>query len=366
MLLVCLGLSWMPVGAAWAESGVATPSQSDMARLVVADASETRDGSRYGIFSSIFKWFQDADAARPSEPKRAPTPTPTSAPEHDIEDPTPSHVYQAAMDLVSEIEILRRATAVVANPEEMEVRENLAPVHVYIKALEVLTKTARVQKRLGMIPVETGQIPDHDVSMQDAYGNVRTILRELRRVKRQLVIKDEIQPAVFSGGKTPALVYMKLGDASLKLDGLIGRPTTSNDVYIHMLHIHDQVEAIATELGVAIAVDPPGIDSGRESTEVAQQILRAIFKVINLQSRLGMEASGVPKLTLVQVTPADVHDAANLLLAEIIRIKVHLNVRSSHSMRRESRDKRPEDVFSQVRLVIRNLDILTRAVYQSS
>ena len=358
----------MAVGEGWAESGVATLSQSDTTGFVVADASDSRDGGSSGIFSSIFKWFQDADAARPSEPKQAPTRTrtPTPTPEHDIEDLTPSHVYQAAMDLIAEIEILRRATAVVADAEEMEVRENLAPVHVYVKALEVLTKTARAQRRLGMIPVEVEQIPDDSVNMQDAYRNVRTVLKELRRVKRQLVIKDEIQPAPFSGGKTPALVYMKLGDASLRLDGLVGRPTTSSDVYLHMLHIHDHIESIAAELGVAIAVDPPGIDGGRGSTEAAQQILRAIFKVINLQSRLGMDASGVPELTLVQVTPADVHDAANLLLAEIVRIKVHLNVPSPPLTRRGARNKRPEDVFSQVLLVIRNLDILTRAVYQSS
>ena len=96
--------------------------------------------------------------------------------------------------------------------------------------------------------------------------------------------------------------------------------------------------------------------------EVAQQVLRATYKVINLQSGLGMDPSDLPHPTLVRVTPAEVLDATNILLAEMVRVKTHLNIRLPPAKRRESRDKISSDVFAQVLLVVRNLDIMTRAV----
>ena len=279
---------------------------------------------------------------------------------------TLSHVYQATLDLIAEIEILRQATGVADNPGKAEPREDQAPIHAYSKSLEVMEKTARVQRRLGMIPIEVGQIPVKNITPQDVYRNVQAIIEELRRVKRQLVIKDEIQPAPFAGGKTPSLLYKNLGDASFRLDGLVGRPTTSNDVYMHVLQVHDEMEPIAAKLGVVLESDPPIVEGKKEPKEVAQQILRATYKVINLQSRLGMDASGVPNSTLVQVTPAGVFDSTNILLAEMVRVRVHLNIRLPRAERRESRNKQPKDAFAQVLLVIKNLNALTKAADNTS
>ena len=212
-----------------------------------------------------------------------------------------------------------------------------------------------------MIPVEVGNIPIRRIAPDDLYRSVQDIIAELRRIKRQLVIEDQIRPASFTGGTTPALLYRNLGDASFLMDGLVGRPTTSNDVYLHVLRVHDEMESIAAGLGVALESDPPVVEGEKESKEVAQQMLRATYKVINLQSRLGMDASGVPNSTLERVTPAEVFDATNILLAEIVRIKAHLDVPLPRAEHRESRNKQPKDVFAEVLLVIRNLDALTRA-----
>ena len=328
LMLCCLGLSGLPVAAA-------------------ADT----DGE--GILSSIWTWFQgrSADAA----PK----------PEDDGGDVTPSHVHQATLDLIAELGILRRSAGVAGDPGDpgdAEAREDLSAIHALAKSLEVMEKTARFQKRLGMIPVDVEQIPARDITQKDVRRNVRAIIEELRRVKRQLVITDEIQPAPFAGGKRPSLVYRNLRDASLLLDGLVGRPTTSGDVHANVLRIHDELELIASTLRVALERDPPPIEGARESKEVAQQVLRATYKVINLQSGLGMDPSDRPRPALVRVTPAEVLDATNILLAEVARVKTHLNIRLPRAARRESRDKASSDVFARVLLIIENLDIMTRAV----
>ena len=342
------------------------------------EAAEPDDGAEGGIFSRIFGWFRDTDEDDAPEPAREredetsrisrgppllgrQSSTTSRAPDGETSDITPSHVYQATTDLIAEIEVLRKAMNIAGEPRKAELQEQRTPLHAYTKSLEVMGKTARVQRRLGMIPVEVGEIPVQGIAPTDLLHNVQAIIEELRRVKRQLVIEDEIQPAPFAGGKTPSLVYKNLGDASYLLDGLVGRPTTSNDVYMYVLRVHDEMASIAAGLGVVLESDPPLVEGGRESKDVAQQILRAAYKIINLQTRLGMDASGVPSMPLGEVTPAEVFDTTNLLLAELVRVKVHLGIRSPPPERRESRGKQAADVFAQVLLVIGNLDILTRA-----
>ena len=273
---------------------------------------------------------------------------------------TPSHVYQATSDLIAEIDILREAMGVTVYPIEAEAQDDRAPIHAYAKSLEVLEKISASQRRLGMAPARIGQIPVKEIGPKDVYKSVQNNLAEVRRMKAQLVIEDEIHPAPFEGGKTPSLVYEHLGDASFLLDGLVGHPTDPNDVHTHLVYLHDEMELIAAKLKVALELEAPAVNGKKRMKEVAQQVLRATFKVINLQTRLGMDASGVPQLTLVRVSPAEVFEATNILLAEMVRIKAHLGIDLPRVEHAPSRNKKPRDAFAQALLLIKNLDVLAR------
>lgn len=274
---------------------------------------------------------------------------------------TPSHVYQATVDLVSEVRVLRRAMDVAGDPRPTGSREHQAPIHAYAKILEVKEKTARVQRRLGMIPVSVEPIPGRALAQDDVYRGVRTVIEELRRIKRQMVVRREIQPAPFVGGKVPAQVYENLVHASLLLDGLVGRSTTANDVFLRVMRVHDEMKLIADELEISLLVDPPAVEGAKEPMAVAQQIVRAANKVVRLQSQLGMTTSSVPNYTLGLVTSADVLEATNFLLAEFARIKAHLRVEPPDNEHRVVQNKTTTDVFAQILLVIRNLDIMSKA-----
>ena len=219
------------------------------------------------------------------------------------------------------------------------------------------------------IPFKVGQIPVKSIIPGDVYRSVQTSLAEVRRIKEQLVIEDQIRRAPLEGGKTPTYVYKHLGDASYLLDGLVGHPVDPNDVYNHIVFLHDEMELIAAKLKVALELDPPFIDQRKRMKEVAQQVLRATVQDHQPADQAWcMDASGVPQITLVRVSPAEVYEATNILLAEMVRIKAHLDIplpRQEHAL---SRNKRPRDVFSQVLLLIRNLDILAKAAnnYQSA
>ena len=352
----CLALGAVSIGAALAAEGDTTQAQeAPAATSLPAESATAVESEQDGLFSSILKWFTDRKRGTP--PERVPETVPTD----DIDDVTPSHVFQAATDLLAEIKVLRQAMKVTDDPGKGHSLGYQTIMHAYAKAIEVLEKTARLQKRLGMIPVEVGQPHVINISRRDLQGRILTTIHELRRVKRQLVIEKEIQPTPFVGSKTPSLIYERLADASLLLDGLLGRSTTSNDVYMQVLQVHDVMELFATKLRVTAKVEPPIVDGVKGLKEVAQQILRARYKVVKLQSRLGMDGASTAYLTLERVTQTDVYNATTLLLAEMVRIKVHLNIDSPPAPRRESRNKQPTDVFAQILLVIHNLDLMIEA-----
>ena len=250
---------------------------------------------------------------------------------------------------------------VTVYPVEAEPAEDRAPIHVYAKSLEVLEKVSAAQKRMGMRPAKIGQIPVKPITDKDVYKSVQVSMAEVRRMKAQLVIEDEIVPTPLEGGMTPSDVYEHLGDASFLLDGLVGHPTDPNDVHTHLVYLHDEMELVAAKLKVALDLDPPAVNGRKRMKEVAQQVLRATFKVVNLQTRLGMDASGVPQMTLVRVSPAEVFEATNILLAEMVRIKAHLGIDLPRVEHAPSRNKRPRDLFAQALLLIRNLDALAKA-----
>ena len=277
-------------------------------------------------------------------------------------DATPSHVFQAVQNLIAEINILREELGVYDYPPEAELQEDRAPVHVYVKTLELATKVSAVQRRLGVPATPIGQVPFKEIVPGDVLANVESILDEVRKIKTQMVIERQIEPAPLVGGKTPSLVYKSLADVSFLLDGLRGRPLTPDDVFRNATYVLDELELIAARLRVPLESVPPAVEGSKRPTDVAQQILRAIYKVINLETRLGMDASGVPSLTLVRVTPSEVYDATNMLLAEMARIKLHLDINVPRDQGPEPRGKKPVDVFALALLIVRNLDLMSEAV----
>ena len=157
------------------------------------------------------------------------------------------------------------------------------------------------------------------------------------------------------------MVYQHVGDASFMMDGLVGHPTDVNDLYRNLMYLQGDMDLVAARLEVALDLDSPSVEGRKKLKEVGQQMMRATFKLINLQTRLGMDASGVPQVTLVRVSPANLYEVINIMQAEMVRIKVHLGTLSPREEPSVARNKRPRDVFVETLRFIKNLDLLARA-----
>ena len=308
------------------------------------------------------RWIRPAPLAERETERQLTTSPPVELPKR-LEGAEPSHAFRAAQDLLAEINILREELGARDVPPEVALLEDHTPFHVYAKTLEVLTKVTQTQHRLGVHAGTVGRIPFREIDAADILVNIEYTLGELGKIKAHTGIERQIDSTPLKFGKTPSMIYKSLADASFLLDALRGVSLTSSDVYRHVTSVLDDVALIAAELEVPVGFEPVAVEGARKSVDVAQQLLRATYKVVNLQTRLQMDASRVPTISLVKVTPSENYDMTNILWAELARIKLHLGIDGMRQDRPEqSTDKGTDDVFALVQLVVGNLDRLSGAV----
>ena len=303
------------------------------------------------------------DAARPEAPETgdAAPPAPAPAPPERLEGATLADVHRAVEGLVADIETLREASGIHDAPPEAALLEDRAPVHVYVKTLEVWGKVVQAQRRSELPAGPVGRIPPEPVDVPDLLGAVEHV----RAALATIVVHAGVEPGAVPAGAqatapTPSALYRRLAHASGLLDAPAGGPLTSDDVHRHALAALDEVAAIAERLGVAFDPEPPPAQAGKRPLDVAQQLLRALYKAVHLQARLHMDASRVPAMSLERASSPGNHDMLNQLRAELARIRWHLGIA----------DAPPEQpapaagagaAFAAVQRIVRTLDRLAEA-----
>ena len=272
---------------------------------------------------------------------------------------TPPNAFQAAQDVIAEIEILRDELGVGDFPPEAELTDDRSPIHVYAKSLEVLAKVVSVQQRMEIPPGRIGRIPFRPVDAADIVANLEYILGELRQIKAWRGIDRVIDSASLELDRSYSMTYMRLSDASFMLDGLRGQPLTTDDVYRVASWVLDAMAPIGEKLDATLNFEAPPVARRAKSIDVARQVARATYKIVSLQIGLQMDSSDVPTTTLVRMSPSEHYDAFNMLLAEMARIKLHLGVDVARDdLAEPPSGKKTKDVLALTMLIVQNLDSL--------
>ena len=150
-------------------------------------------------------------------------------------------------------------------PPEAPLLEDRAPVHVYVKTLEVWGRVAEAQRRLELPAGAVGRIPPEPVDAPGLLVAVEHVREALAAVAAHAGVEPGAVPAGAEPGAapTPSALYRRLAHASVLLDALAGGPLSSGDVHRQALAALGEVAAIAGALGVTL--DPRG--AAGEGTE---------------------------------------------------------------------------------------------------
>ncbi len=268
---------------------------------------------------------------------------------------TPSHVYQQVQNIISEINLIRSHRNVTIKPRDPGKQVKKMPLHAYSKSIEVLEKIARFAKENSMEAINVPGIPLREITPGQVFDSTQTILEELRKIKSKLGISATIIEAPFKDGKSPSNVYESMWKASYLMDGLVPAITPSH-VYHNVRYMIQELSKIASHFNISIESTTTDNTKDKKPEHVMIENYINMFKLARIERKIKMYPFYVPPLPGGKITPSNVYDTTNMVLAELVRIKVFLKITSERTPEPEVTGKTPSDAFIQMKLFQKNLD----------
>ncbi|WP_220495756.1 hypothetical protein [Oceanospirillum sediminis] len=220
------------------------------------------------------------------------------------------------------------------------------PRHVYQKALEVLGKINRLRVIKGLGPVATPHYPVRLITPDEVYGLVKHVRNELHLLIPEDQRKNRTTPVIHKN-IVPGDVYSSLQWASLRIDPLLGvRGYTPNEVYQLAEYIVEQIRFLRLSQNLAEIRKKPAKTSGKHPNHALKAAIDLQQKVFQAQINLWMPLpEKPPEIPHRVISPTDVYDALQVILAELQRMKYRLGVNREIPYPALKTNKTPDDVI---------------------
>ncbi|WP_373018412.1 hypothetical protein [Thiomicrorhabdus sp.] len=272
-------------------------------------------------------------------------------------DETPSHVFQLASDLENQIMAIRKDAKIRSKVSKPPVQTNKLPVHVYSKAIELNEKIIRLQQKFNLPTAEQKTIPVRDITPTDVFQIVQFLNEELGKVMEAKGLQFE--HAAFVDNKTPSSTYEKMMEVSLEMDDLIG-PIDPNQVFRNSEIIDAEFDLIANKMGVKFPDRKVPLDKTASPYDSTIEGFMNLYKIAKLERKLGIPAVRVSDFPVGKITPTEVYDMTNNILAELVRIKAKLGITDPASTPKLLEGKKPYEVHQLMVKVGRKIDALAQ------
>ncbi|MCG8426387.1 MAG: hypothetical protein MI754_03410 [Chromatiales bacterium] len=274
---------------------------------------------------------------------------------------TPSHVYQASQQLINDIKLIREHSNVTTSAKVPGLQTHKLPLHAYTKSLEVRAKVGRLQKKHNLPAITAAEIPLKKLTPGDVLESIEVLLAETDKIKQALNI-NQLAPSVpFEPGKTSSNVYENLWAASYLLDDLVG-PINPNLVFRNVQYALNEVAIIANKLNIALPDKPPARQSDIKPKHPNIAGFKNLYRIARVERKLDIAPVRVSNFPEGKIAPADVYDTTNNILAELIRLKVHMGATAQRSSLPVPENKKPADVLMQMQLLGSCLETLEQNI----
>lgn len=262
----------------------------------------------------------------------------------DIPDKTPSDVYRQALNLADRVRLLRQNHNVAAEWPEVTVESRKAPRHVLQKSNEVLQKVNRLRENLGLGSITVPAYPSRYVTPNEVYERVRRLVAEIDLLlppEQRMTVTDSANHSF----KTPTDVYQKLWEISRALDPVLGiRGFSPSDVFSQAHHVTELVRFLRLSQNLPDNVPLPARPLNKHPNHALQSAYRLQARIAQAEHNLWMKPDEVPEVPRRVITPTDVYDALQNVIAELQRVKYRLGVEREFEYLPTDRTKTPNDV----------------------
>ncbi len=257
---------------------------------------------------------------------------------------TPSHVYQVVDNVKAELAEMHKAN--LSDPPRVKVNlTERQPRHVLQKAREVYGDVQKLRKSRGLAENPLPAFPVREVTPADVRELADKILTNVREVRKETGAADPA-PAALPSGKTPTDVYDNLVQAKASITAV--PVIMPNDVYQVALTIISDIEKVRKAKKVTAEVPEPAASKGKKPKDVYEVAYKLLGKVKALTEKKGYDIPGgviMPNKVSGRITPTDVIDLLNNILAEVGAIKVVVGSTDKTEFAGPQSGKTPSDVY---------------------
>lgn len=266
---------------------------------------------------------------------------------------SPNDAY-AAMDQVDRttdrlLEAKQRKSA----PTPKSYETDLQPMHVYQMAVACTNRTAELAASVGAAASDPVTVTPRKYFPKDVLEQAETMLTNLRAYADASDISGLPEDRGEFTDKTPSDVFSLSLSVFIKASTLTGNAKISpNEVFAQMSLAVANTKALLEHSGITFNTDGPKPEAGRKPADVFERAIQTREQINKICAHLGLDEISTSKLEEgVKIRPADVFIQAQIILAELNRIKVEAGMSESTPPPEVVAGKTPTDVWTQVALV---------------
>ena len=276
----------------------------------------------------------------------------------EIQAKTPSHVFQSVDTLTNNIRNIRKHLNINEPARQPGVQIAKTPLHVYAKGIEVYEKVNRFRESRNWPITALPTLPSEKISPADVFKLVRSTIGQLEDTAARLGIPSADE-APLPVGKTPSDVYENLWRGSYLMDGIVG---AISPVFVHRntLRIEAGLRQIAKKMNVQLADIEMKAVNGKKPIDANIEGFKVLYKIVELENKVGLPAVRVPGFPSGNISPSDVYDTTNNIIAELARINTKLALPTVPTAELSTSKITPNNVVQQFIKIQSMIDMLLR------
>lgn len=263
---------------------------------------------------------------------------------------TPSHVLQSVDNVVGELALLLDANFSDASIPAPTPVQGKRPRHVIQKARQILLQVQLLKQINGIEIKDLEPIAVREIRPADVKGWADKVLVAVRELRAPYKITATAPAAALEAKKSPSDVFQRLLQVEKMVKRLDLPATVPNDVYRVTLSLVDDMRVVARGIGITDAViwqsrTAKG-KSPADAYNASYALLEDLKKLTSINASLNIPGSiKLPSKKTSGVTPGDVIEVQNTLLAELSSLKNKVQVKQPTKVFPPQAAKTPSDVY---------------------
>lgn len=266
---------------------------------------------------------------------------------------TPDDVYRAVGEIEARLRAILEADFIDADAVPPRSPSPRLPRHVYAKLVELDAKLALMRAVQGLPEQEPLTVPAKLIGPPDVFANLTAVREGVDALFDAYGLSPEMLPTEpRTAGKKPGDVYARLQEVAALMELAYLPATVPNDVFRVVATIRSEAELVASAVTGRAQKAERREATGKGPADVfalAQAFSGTLARLGDAQPDIAPRG-GVftPRSEAERLQPADVRDALNLVLADLIEMRINAGDFRTSRLAPEQVGQTPSDVFMEL------------------